>query len=169
MKAGYLAAAARIDVEIRLPETGLVLDIGCNNGAGMEALQKHWPGMCIMGIEPDERRASIARSRIQWVFTASAEDMPVNDASIDLVFSRHSLEHVPNVEKAIAEFYRVLVPGGHLYVQAPIEPGGSPNKLHVSHFESFDELRKALRIFEKEIYLGPQETVGEVIVQKVPR
>ena len=46
------------------------------------------------------------------VMNASAEELPFEDNSFDLVFSSHVIEHVPNMNKAILEIDRVLKPGG---------------------------------------------------------
>ena len=42
-----------------------------------------------------------------------------DDDSLDYVFSSHCLEHLQNPEKAIREFYRVLKPGGILFLYLP--------------------------------------------------
>jgi ubiquinone/menaquinone biosynthesis C-methylase UbiE len=41
-----------------------------------------------------------------------AEHLPFPDASFDLVFGHAVLHHVPNLDRALAEFHRVLRPGG---------------------------------------------------------
>lgn len=46
------------------------------------------------------------------VMNASAEELPFEDNTFDLVFSSHVIEHVPNMNKAILEIDRVLKPGG---------------------------------------------------------
>jgi len=165
MEVGYVAAAERIEIEIGAP-IGRVLDLGCNIGAGMETLQARWSKAEIWGLEPEIRHARLARAKGFNVIVAGAELMPYWDECFELVFSRHSLEHVENRAQALAEILRVLKPSGHLYVQAPIEPGGSPNRLHVSPFCSLEECRAAFPGF-KEIYWGPQETVAEFIGVKV--
>jgi SAM-dependent methyltransferase len=43
-----------------------------------------------------------------------AERLPFADASFDLVFGHAVLHHIPNLERAFAEFARVLAPGGTL-------------------------------------------------------
>jgi SAM-dependent methyltransferase len=44
--------------------------------------------------------------------TAEAEELPFDDASFDIVFGHAVLHHIPDVERAFAEFRRVLRPGG---------------------------------------------------------
>ena len=45
---------------------------------------------------------------------ADAESLPFADASFDLVFGHAVLHHLPNLEQAFAELYRVLRPGGRI-------------------------------------------------------
>lgn len=49
----------------------------------------------------------------------SVEDIPLEDSSVDSIISAQVLEHVENPSKALAEFYRILKPGGHCLVTVP--------------------------------------------------
>jgi SAM-dependent methyltransferase len=59
-------------------------------------------------------------------FVARAEDLPLEDSSIDLVVTQETLEHVRNPFKAMDEIQRVLKPGGTLYCQLPFVIGYHP-------------------------------------------
>ena len=167
MVVGYIAAAERIELEIGKPE-GPVLDIGCNTGAGMLTLSKRWPQTVSWGVEPVDKFAIVARERGLRVRTARAEGLPFPANFFSFIFSRHSLEHVADRGMAISEMLRVLHAGGHAYIQAPLEPGGSKNKLHLSPFENVAELTDSFNPTDwKHVYLGPQETVAELIVRKL--
>src|ERR1700749_4979398 len=45
---------------------------------------------------------------------ADAESLPFADASFDLVLGHAVLHHLPDLERAFAEFHRVLRPGGRI-------------------------------------------------------
>jgi SAM-dependent methyltransferase len=47
--------------------------------------------------------------------------LPLRDHGVEAVICSHVLEHVANVQKALAEIHRVLVPGGWAILQSPIE------------------------------------------------
>jgi SAM-dependent methyltransferase len=49
----------------------------------------------------------------------SAEALPFEDGSFDLVYSSHVLEHIPDKEKALKEIYRVLKKGGIHFCVVP--------------------------------------------------
>ena len=60
---------------------------------------------------------------------ASADNIPLQHSSVDLVVSQEVLEHVPSPSDVLLEIYRVLKPGGCLYLQIPWVFGyhGCPN------------------------------------------
>lgn len=49
-----------------------------------------------------------------------AHDLPVEDGSYDAVLCTQVLEHVPNPGEVVREQYRVLRPGGRLYMTVPL-------------------------------------------------
>ncbi|MEZ5078740.1 MAG: class I SAM-dependent methyltransferase [Solirubrobacterales bacterium] len=55
--------------------------------------------------------ASLGIERVETVAT-EAEQLPFDDGSFDLVFGHAVLHHIPDVDRAFAEFRRVLRPGG---------------------------------------------------------
>ncbi len=70
---------------------------------------------CDPNIEDDrpDERYEMRRGR--------AEELPFEDASFDLVFSSCAFEHLPDLDGALNEARRVLVPGGAVFSQfAPI-------------------------------------------------
>lgn len=48
------------------------------------------------------------------------QDIDLPSDSIDVILSPHVLEHVPDYDRALAELYRVLRPGGTLLLQVPV-------------------------------------------------
>lgn len=53
----------------------------------------------------------------------AAGDLPFADSSVDRIIATHVLEHVPAPQDALAEWVRVLRPGGVLSVILPCDPG----------------------------------------------
>ena len=55
-----------------------------------------------------------------------AIDLP--DASVDVVLTPHVLEHVPDTDKALSELFRVIAPGGRMYLQVPLVYGATRSR-----------------------------------------
>jgi SAM-dependent methyltransferase len=106
-----------------------VVDVGCGDGRHSIRLAEQL-GCRLTGIDPvagniDAARRAVAAddpdsplaTRIEFAI-GSADALPVADASVDLVWCRDVLVHVPNLVAAFGEFRRVLRPGGRvcLYV-----------------------------------------------------
>jgi len=105
---------------IRAGET--VLDIGC--GAGMDLLlaaRRVGANGRAIGVDMTHAMAEKARASARAAGLADIDirvgdalDLPVDDASIDVVISNGVLNLTPDKEKAYAEVFRVLKPGGRL-------------------------------------------------------
>jgi len=93
-----------------------VLDIGAAQGRGLIALNRL--GFTACGVEPWDEAREVAKElaaqencQIQ-IEKGWAEDIPFGDDSFDLVIAMSVMEHVVDLEKSLAEIYRVLRPGG---------------------------------------------------------
>ncbi|MEX2642948.1 MAG: class I SAM-dependent methyltransferase [Acetobacterales bacterium] len=53
---------------------------------------------------------------------ADLRDLPLPDASFDVLVSSHTLEHVPDDAPALAELGRVVRPGGWAAIMVPLDP-----------------------------------------------
>ena len=64
----------------------------------------------------DALQANAVRLELDVATVAcDAEELPFEDASFDLVFGHAVLHHLPDLDRAFAEFRRVLRPGGRLF------------------------------------------------------
>ena len=54
---------------------------------------------------------------------ADAERLPFPDGSFDLLLGHAVLHHLPNLERALAEFNRVLAPGGRVAFMGNVSQG----------------------------------------------
>ena len=83
-----------------------------------------WRGRAFEGVEHSESAlcpvcGSIARDRfLTWWL--DLQDIALPDASLDVVLTPHVLEHVPDPSRALAELFRVLRPGGRVFLQVPV-------------------------------------------------
>ena len=107
---------------------GCVLEIGIGSGLNLpfygDAVRH------VIGLEPSKRLLSMARSagtatsQSIELLQASAEDIPLENASVDTVVSTWTLCSIPDVRGALADMRRVLKPDGRLLF---VEHGLSPD------------------------------------------
>jgi SAM-dependent methyltransferase len=98
-------------------ENGIVLEIGCGNGDRLALLQEL--GWKILGIEPDDASAAIARTRGIEILNRPFGSGLLNAASVDAILLCHVIEHLSQPEEALKECYRLLKPGGVLIILTP--------------------------------------------------
>ena len=83
--------------------------------------------------------------------------MPLASDSVDLIINTGVLEHVENVEKVVAEFHRVLRPGGVVYTEIPFMQGYHPDPTDFQRL-TYQGLRRTFEAFvveEMEVSSGP--------------
>ena len=96
-----------------------VLEIGCGEGAGAQALLGSFGAEHVTAIDMDERQLRRARRRLTGeeratVLQGDATALPAPDGSVDAVADFGILHHVPDWRAAVGEIARVLRPGGQL-------------------------------------------------------
>lgn len=104
---------------------GSVLDVGCGTGALLDLVARQWPQARLRGIDPAQRMIDVAGRRVPQaeLAVATAERLPVPDASIDLVLSTTSFNHWSDHRAALSEAARVARPGGLVIVVEHAPPG----------------------------------------------
>jgi SAM-dependent methyltransferase len=136
---------------------GDVLDAACGTGRYAAYLTER--GHRVLGVDSSPQMLDRARAN-----APSAEfrlgdirRLPLESSSVDLVVSGLALSHLPALGPALAEFARVLRPGGHLVISdvhheiifrgsvphAP-GPGGEPGLVGTYRHTVGDYLRAAL-------------------------
>lgn len=88
---------------------GRVLDAGAGRGVYRQLLEPH--ASSYFGVDVS------ARSPVSVV--GDIQNLPFAAESLDTVFCSQVLEHVPEPVTALAEFRRVLSPGGHVILSVP--------------------------------------------------
>lgn len=103
-----------------LPESPVLLDAGCGQGKSFAHLHQTFAPQRLIGVDADPHSlelsgAEAARLDLEVELIGSdCATLNVADASVDLLFCHQTFHHLVEQEKALAEFYRVLKPGGYL-------------------------------------------------------
>ena len=109
----------KIDRLVPLEPGQRVLEVGCGQGHLTKRLAGR--GVDIIGIDANPHAPDVAGS--DRVMHMLSEALEFEDETFDVIVSVHTIEHIPQLEKAIAEMARVLKPGGqalHIYPAEPI-------------------------------------------------
>lgn len=108
------------------------LDVGCGEGRFCRMLRAE--GIPAVGIDPTEALLERARSQDPEgdYRLGQAETLDWPDASFDLVVAYLSLIDIPDIEAAIGEMARVLMPGGTLLIAnlTSFNTAGGPTGWH---------------------------------------
>ena len=158
-------AAEQIDVNC--PETDIyhrllsldhknILELGCGSAEITRDIATAGVGRKVTALEVDE----IAYEKVRQITDlpnvtfglAGAQDIPLEDASVDVVFMFKSLHHVPLelMDQSMREISRVLKPGGLVYISEPIFAGEFNEILRLFHDEqavreaAFNTVKKAV-------------------------
>lgn len=95
-----------------------VLEVGCGRGHLVKAFADR--GVDVIGIDANPQAAEVAAPGL--VRHMRAEALEFGDQTFDFVIAVHAIEHIPELEKALAEMARVLKPGGRAVFVYPAEP-----------------------------------------------
>jgi ubiquinone/menaquinone biosynthesis C-methylase UbiE len=91
-----------------------ILDLGCGTGRYSAALAAHF-GARVVGVDPSEKMLAEAYRKggdnVRFL-RASGEALPLDDASVDMVFMSMVFHHFDTPQKVAQECHRVLRPGG---------------------------------------------------------
>ncbi len=103
-----------------LPEHPVLLDAGCGQGKSFGHLRQTFAPQRLIGVDADPHSLQLSAeeaTRLGMPVELIGSDcatLNVADASVDLLFCHQTFHHLVEQEKALAEFYRVLKPGGYL-------------------------------------------------------
>ncbi|WP_234320104.1 class I SAM-dependent methyltransferase [Streptomyces sp. SBT349] len=146
------------DILDGIPE-GVALDAACGTGRMTALLAGR--GHRTVGVDSSADMLARARERVPGgeFRLGDLHRLPVADDAVDLVVCSLALTHVPELGPVIAEFARVLCPGGHLVISdihpewvargsipAVRLPDGRPARLDTYRHAVGDYLRAALAV-----------------------
>lgn len=148
---------AEPDCLLQAPNGTQILDLGCGTGwcTGQLAGLAGGPRSSVTGADLSTGMLEYARTTgapgICWL-VADAESLPLEDQSLDVVFSNLMIQWCDDTAGVLAECRRVLRPGGRLFISTLLDGTleelrlawrqADPEHEHVNHFESEGAFRK---------------------------
>ena len=139
-------------VELGIPASASVVDLGCGTGNLALALMEHLNEQGrVIAVDFSENmieqaRAKVLDPRVSWV-QADASSLPLEPASVDHVVCFCAWPHFPEPLPVVEQIRRVLVPGGVLTIWHAISRA-EVNAIHqeVSPAVHSDLLRQASEV-----------------------
>jgi len=107
---------------------GRLLDYGSSWGYCVYQFQQ--AGYDAMGFEISRPRVEFGQEMLRVNLTSHIASL--SDASFDVIYSAHCLEHIPNPDIPLRQFQRLLKPGGHLFIYVPNCAGEEAQRLGVA-------------------------------------
>jgi len=153
-----------------------VLDAACGEGYGSRMLAGS--ASEVIGVDIDATAIGHAAQRYAGktnlrYLRASCTELPIADACIDLIVSFETIEHLSGQEAMLAEFRRVLSPGGVLVISSPnksiySDETGYANEFHVRELTR-EELAAALSAtFPQQVWYGQRVMSHSVLWREEP-
>jgi ubiquinone/menaquinone biosynthesis C-methylase UbiE len=99
---------------------GVVVDVGCGSGYSLPKLAERFAPRELVAVDIDPQMLESARQEARFasvpvkLVQASSANLPLPDNHADLLFCHQTFHHLVEQEAALAEFLRVLKPGGVL-------------------------------------------------------
>jgi ubiquinone/menaquinone biosynthesis C-methylase UbiE len=102
----------------------IILDLGMGPGLLSVELHRTIPNARIIGLDPSEEMIKLAQDHARNndfnTFTtlhSTAENIPLADATVDIIVSRFSLPYWHNPNQVFLEIYRILKPKSKLLLE----------------------------------------------------
>ena len=148
-----------------------VLDIASGEGYGSEMLSRN--AKHVYGVDIDQHSVVHAQNKYKLenlqFQVGSCTEIPLTDASVDIVVSFETIEHITDHDRMMCEVKRVLRPGGTLIISSPEKYGYSietqnNNPFHLKEL-SKDEFKELIgKYFKYTEYLDQRVIYGSALI-----
>ena len=149
----YLGALWKLLPRVKLGPTPSILDVGCGTGINiLEAARVLGPCKRLLGVDlapgmVEEARKKAAAAGVPATFVVGdADALEVEEGSFDLILCNSVYHWFPDRRHTVAEFARVLRPGGQVVINCVASPG-------------FEEWIAVVDATYKKLFGGPRDWV----------
>lgn len=132
-----------------------ILELGCGQASMTKKIATNGTNRKIIACEVDEvqhkKNLQLDIPNIEFILTG-AQNIPLEDNSIDIIFMFKSFHHIPKslMTKALNEIYRVLKPNALAYISEPLFLGEQNELIAMFHDEqevridAFNNIKKSV-------------------------
>jgi SAM-dependent methyltransferase len=144
-------------IQRHFPDARTFLDVGCGSGYVLASLQKRFPRLRLVGIEPSAEGLAVARRRLPDVELELGDARALgHDGEFDLVGSFDVLEHIADDELALQQIAAATRSGGGVILTVPQHP---------SLWSAVDELSHHQRRYTRGELVGKLQQAGLEVVR----
>lgn len=170
---GTIEHLNRYAFALNLTKNKIVLDIACGEGYGTNLLST--TAYFVYGVDiskeaVDHAKKKYLKSNIEFKF-GSADKIPLENNSIDIVISYETLEHHDKHDEMMIEIKRVLKSDGLLILSTPeklfYHEREQKNEFHVKELTKDELTNLAEKYFKHTFILEQQNIFGNLIYSKV--
>lgn len=123
----------RFIVPENIPKDAKIIDLGCGPGYFLDEMKKR-EYTNVQGVTLSREDLDSCQAKGHAVKRSDMNFLDDTDESIDMLFSRHSLEHSPFPYVTLLEYNRVLKPNGLLYIEVPMPDCDQMHETNKNHF-----------------------------------
>jgi SAM-dependent methyltransferase len=144
-----------------------VLDVGCGPRGTLE-----WADVALerVGLDPlvdDYKALGIDRHAMSYV-ASGAEHIPFPDGHFDIVTSFNALDHVDDVDAAIAEITRVAAPGATFLLLVEVNHAPTATEPHDLQWDLLDRFTGWRAVEEGHVAMGTEHNIYRAWIRKDP-
>lgn len=146
---------ARYEASRQLVKDKIVLDVASGSGYGTELLSrdaKKVYGVDVSAEAIEYSKKHFGKKNIEYI-VGNGDELPLDSASVEVVTSFETIEHIENYKKFLKEVKRVLKKDGMFVVSTPNDLEFTEgNHFHLHQFnetELFDLLKKDYKYVER--------------------
>lgn len=153
---------------IPLDDNLIILDFGCGHGLILKEMTLINPSANYIGVDVSETGLVQAKNNLPSGIFYKITDggkIPLDDKSVDFIFSSEVFEHIYDINNAFSELKRILKPKGKILLTVPYHGFIKNILITIFNFNKhFNPTGPHIRFFSKKMLFGLLKKFGFDII-----